>query len=162
MADPVGYEVRVAQPGDDVQLDAFLRGVGFGGLADSLYVDDHWIYQVYVALSATHAVAGVLEGQIVYGSRYRPEQACRVFHLLVSPALRRTGVGTALMTRFAQDALAAERTSIVVGVDPRGPVEPRVAFFESCGLSWTDREQGFMGGDIQGLLQAVAGRRAQA
>ncbi|WP_189134922.1 GNAT family N-acetyltransferase [Wenjunlia tyrosinilytica] len=138
-------------------LHALLTAVNWGRLAQELAQGGLSTHSPYVALS-DGKVVGWLEGVLTNYedtrvSLYPPPQT-RINYVLTAPSMRRAGIGSALLHRFAADAAVAERSFVVLWADEREP-GARLAFFAACGFEPIP-DSGFLGVRVDVLLANTA------
>jgi ribosomal protein S18 acetylase RimI-like enzyme len=118
-------------------LRALLVAEGVGLHAEALLDHRYRPYErLYVALAGS-AIVGFIEGTFtdreIFGSGELPPPRARIVQLVVAAHSRRTGIGSALVGRFAIDAEAARLDSLVLYPEP-DRADVRRAFFHHCGM----------------------------
>jgi GNAT superfamily N-acetyltransferase len=97
-------------------------------------------FPVYVAVTPSGDVAGVIEGRFDsnYDDRFRECAGdlphAWVFLIATRPNYRRAGIGRELLRTFVRDAASAGCTFLALTPDQEEPRAGRIAFFSSCGL----------------------------
>jgi ribosomal protein S18 acetylase RimI-like enzyme len=130
-------EVSELAEGHESSLRALLVAEGMGLHAEALLDHGYRPYErLYVALAGS-AVVGFIEGTFtdreIFGSGDIPPPRARIVQLVVAARSRRTGIGSALVGRFAVDAEAARLDSLVLYPEP-DRADVRRAFFHHCGM----------------------------
>ncbi len=118
-------------------LRALFVAEGMGSHAEALLDHRYRPYErLYVALQGS-AVVGFVEGTFtdneIFASGAFPPPRARIVQLVVAVHSRRTGIGSALVGRFAVDAEAARLGSLVLYPEPHR-ADARRAFFHHCGM----------------------------
>ncbi|MFE9941942.1 GNAT family N-acetyltransferase [Streptomyces hirsutus] len=118
-------------------LRALFVAEGMGPHAEALLDHRYRPYErLYVALAGS-AVVGFVEGMFtdreIFGSGEFPPPRARIVQLVVAVHSRRTGIGSALVGRFAIDAEATRLDSLVLYPEP-DRADVRRAFFHHCGM----------------------------